>query len=84
VHRAARQKEVGNKVTTEASCCKLFASEMVSRFADKAVKMRGGAGYISDYAVDRLYRDVGLFRLYEGTSQFQQMMIARNMITDIQ
>jgi acyl-CoA dehydrogenase len=81
---AARQKDLGNKITTEASCCKLFATEMVGRVADKAVQIHGGAGYISDYAVERLYRDVRLFRLYEGTTQIQQMIIARNMIKDIQ
>ncbi|MFQ3206771.1 MAG: acyl-CoA dehydrogenase [Glaciecola sp.] len=81
---AARQKDVGNKITTEASCCKLFATEMVGRVADKAVQIHGGAGYISEYAVERLYRDVRLFRLYEGTTQIQQMIIARNMIRDIQ
>ena len=81
---AARQKDLGNKVTTEASCCKLFATEMVGRVADKAVQIHGGAGYISDYPVERLYRDVRLFRLYEGTTQIQQMIIARNMIKDIQ
>jgi acyl-CoA dehydrogenase len=81
---AARQKDLGNKITTEASCCKLFATEMVGRVADKAVQIHGGAGYISEYAVERLYRDVRLFRLYEGTTQIQQMIIARNMIKDIQ
>ena len=81
---AARQKDLGNKITTEASCCKLFATEMVGRVADKAVQIHGGAGYISEYAVERLYRDVRLFRLYEGTTQIQQMIIARNMIKDVQ
>jgi acyl-CoA dehydrogenase len=81
---AARQKDLGNKITTEASCCKLFATEMVGRVADKAVQIHGGAGYISEYAVERFYRDVRLFRLYEGTTQIQQMIIARNMIKDIQ
>jgi acyl-CoA dehydrogenase len=57
---------------------------MVGRVADKAVQIHGGAGYISEYAVERLYRDVRLFRLYEGTTQIQQMIIARNMIKDIQ
>jgi acyl-CoA dehydrogenase len=57
---------------------------MVGRVADKAVQIHGGAGYISEYAVERLYRDVRLFRLYEGTTQIQQMIIARNMIRDIQ
>ncbi|MBA6293628.1 acyl-CoA dehydrogenase family protein [Colwellia sp. MB3u-70] len=81
---AARQKDLGKKITTEASCCKLFATEMVGRVADKAVQIHGGAGYISEYAVERLYRDVRLFRLYEGTTQIQQMIIAKNMIKDIQ
>jgi acyl-CoA dehydrogenase len=81
---AARQKDLGHKISTEASCCKLFATEMVGRVADKAVQIHGGAGYISEYAVERLYRDVRLFRLYEGTTQIQQMIIAKNMIKDIQ
>jgi acyl-CoA dehydrogenase len=81
---AAKQKDLGKKITTEASCCKLFATEMVGRVADKAVQIHGGAGYISEYAVERLYRDVRLFRLYEGTTQIQQMIIAKNMIKDIQ
>jgi acyl-CoA dehydrogenase len=81
---AAKQKDLGNKITTEASCCKLFATEMVGRVADKAVQIHGGAGYISEYAVERFYRDVRLFRLYEGTTQIQQMIIARNMIKDMQ
>jgi acyl-CoA dehydrogenase len=81
---AARQKDLGHKITIEASCCKLFATEMVGRVADKAVQIHGGAGYISDYAVERFYRDVRLFRLYEGTTQIQQMIIAKNMIKDIQ
>ena len=57
---------------------------MVGRVADKAVQIHGGAGYISEYAVERLYRDVRLFRLYEGTTQIQQMIIARNMVKDFQ
>ena len=81
---AARQKDLGKKITTEASCCKLFATEMVGRVADKAVQIHGGAGYIADYAVERFYRDVRLFRLYEGTTQIQQMIIAKNMLKDIQ
>jgi acyl-CoA dehydrogenase len=53
---------------------------MVGRVADRAVQIHGGAGYMSEYAVERFYRDVRLFRLYEGTSQIQQIIIARNMI----
>ena len=59
---------------------KLFASEMCGRVADRAVQIHGGAGYVSDYAIERFYRDVRLFRIYEGTSQIQQLVIARNMI----
>jgi acyl-CoA dehydrogenase len=53
---------------------------MCGRVADRAVQVHGGAGYIADYAVERFYRDVRLFRLYEGTSQIQQLVIAREMI----
>ena len=77
---AARRRDDGEVVTMEASCCKLFASEMVGRVADRAVQIHGGAGYMQDYAVERFYRDVRLFRIYEGTSQIQQLVIARNMI----
>ena len=77
---AARRRDNGEDVATEASCCKLFASEMCGRVADRAVQIHGGAGYVSDYAAERFYRDVRLFRIYEGTSQIQQLVIARNMI----
>jgi acyl-CoA dehydrogenase len=77
---AARRRDEGQDISTEASCCKLFASEMCGRVADRAVQIHGGAGYIADYAVERFYRDVRLFRIYEGTTQIQQLLIARNMI----
>ena len=77
---AARRRDEGEDISTEASCCKLFASEMCGRVADRAVQIHGGAGYIADYAVERFYRDVRLFRIYEGTTQIQQLLIARNMI----
>ena len=76
----ARQRDKGENVSTESSACKLFATEMVGRVADRAVQIHGGAGYMSEYAVERFYRDVRLFRLYEGTSQIQQIIIARNII----
>jgi len=79
---AARRRDNKEDVSTEASCCKLFASEMCGRVADRAVQIHGGAGYVSDYAVERFYRDVRLFRIYEGTTQIQQLVIARNMIRD--
>lgn len=80
VEETARRKDAGTNVSTEAACCKMFASEMVGRVADKAVQIHGGAGYIADYGIERFYRDVRLFRIYEGTTQIQQLVIARNMI----
>jgi acyl-CoA dehydrogenase len=77
---AARRRDEGETVTMEASCCKLFASEMVGRVADRAVQIHGGAGYMQESVVERFYRDVRLFRLYEGTSQIQQLVIARQMV----
>ncbi|MCP3163352.1 acyl-CoA dehydrogenase family protein [Myxococcus qinghaiensis] len=79
---AALRRDQGQNISTEASCCKLFASEMVGRVADRAVQIFGGAGYIADYGIERFYRDVRLFRLYEGTSQIQQLVIARNMMRE--
>ena len=67
-------------VSMNASSCKLYCTEMVGRVADRAVQIHGGAGYISEYCVERFYRDVRLFRLYEGTSQIQQLVIAKQMI----
>jgi acyl-CoA dehydrogenase len=77
---AARRRDDGASIGTEAACCKLFASEMCGRVADRAVQILGGAGYMADYAAERFYRDVRLFRIFEGTSQVQQLVIARNMI----
>ncbi|MEO1192975.1 MAG: acyl-CoA dehydrogenase family protein [Pseudomonadota bacterium] len=82
VRETARRKEAGEPVTKAAAICKYMATEMVGRVADKAVQIHGGAGYIADYAVERFYRDVRLLRLYEGTSQIQQLIIAREMIKE--
>jgi acyl-CoA dehydrogenase len=79
---AARRRDDGQSVATEASCCKLFASEMCGRVADRALQIFGGAGYLSEYGIERFYRDVRLFRLYEGTSQIQQIVIARNLVRE--
>ncbi|MGZ6009936.1 MAG: acyl-CoA dehydrogenase family protein [Rhizomicrobium sp.] len=77
---AARKRDLGGSVTMEAACSKYFASEMVGRVADKAVQIFGGAGYVADYGIERFYRDVRIFRLYEGTSQIQQIVIARGLL----
>ena len=76
----AALKDTGRPITLEAAAAKYFASETVGRVADRAVQIFGGAGYIADYGIERLYRDVRLFRIYEGTSQIQQLVIARETI----
>ncbi|MBK8908321.1 MAG: acyl-CoA dehydrogenase family protein [Rhodospirillales bacterium] len=82
VEETARRRDAGANVGTDAACCKLFCSEMVGRVADRAVQIHGGAGYMRDSDVERFYRDVRLFRIFEGTSQIQQLVIARDMIRD--
>lgn len=77
---AARRRDAGENVTMLASCAKLFASEMVGRVADRAVQIFGGAGYVADYGIERFYRDVRIFRIYEGTSEIQRLVIAREMM----
>ena len=80
---AARRRDEGRNVSTEASCCKMFATEMVGRVADRAVQMFGGAGYVADFSpIERYFRDVRLFRLYEGTSQIHQLNIAKLMLRE--
>jgi acyl-CoA dehydrogenase len=76
----ARRRDLGQNVTMEAAAAKYFASEMVGRVADRAVQIFGGAGYIADYGIERFYRDVRIFRIYEGTSQIQQVIIARETL----
>ncbi len=79
---AATRRDRGEDINMLASCCKLFATEMVGKVADRAVQIHGGAGYIDEYAVTRFYKDVRLFRIYEGTSQIQQTIIAKNLLKD--
>jgi acyl-CoA dehydrogenase len=80
VLETAHAKDAGKDVVMESAAAKYYASEMVGRVADRAVQIYGGAGYIADYGIERLYRDVRLFRIYEGTSQIQQIIIARETI----
>lgn len=67
-------------VSMRVSCAKLFATEMVGRVADRGVQVHGGAGYINEYPVERFFRDARLLRLYEGTTQVQQIIIGREML----
>ncbi len=80
VLQTAAAKDKGKGVVMEAAAAKYFASEMVGRVADKAVQIFGGAGYVADYGIERFYRDVRIFRIYEGTSQIQQLIIARETL----
>jgi len=80
VLETAAAKDAAKDVVMESAAAKYFASEMVGRVADRAVQIYGGAGYIADYGIERLYRDVRLFRIYEGTSQIQQLIIARETL----
>jgi acyl-CoA dehydrogenase len=77
VLETARKRDAGEDVTMEASMSKLFASEMCGRVADRAVQVFGGGGYIADNVAERFYRDVRLFRLYEGTTQIHLLNIAK-------
>lgn len=78
--QAATIYDAGGNAALEASCAKYFATEMAGRVADRGVQIHGGAGYMAEYDIERLYRDVRLLRIYEGTSQIQQMIIARDMM----
>ena len=80
VLETAAKKDANEDVVLESAAAKYYASEMVGRVADRAVQIYGGAGYIADYGIERLYRDVRLFRIYEGTSQIQQVIIARETL----
>ena len=68
------------KAILEASCTKYFCTEAAGRIADRALQVHGGAGYMAEYDIERLYRDIRLLRIYEGTSQIQQLVIARRTL----
>ncbi len=79
VFHAASLREAGLPCLSEASMAKLFASEMAERICSDAIQIHGGYGYMSDYPVERIYRDVRICQIYEGTSDVQRMVIARNL-----
>jgi alkylation response protein AidB-like acyl-CoA dehydrogenase len=78
--RAAWMKDGGQRVTKEASMAKLFASETAVHVAGEAVQIHGGYGFIKDYPVEKLYRDVKLCTIGEGTSEIQRLIIARHLL----
>jgi alkylation response protein AidB-like acyl-CoA dehydrogenase len=77
---AADRKDRGLKFTKEASMAKLFASEMANKTVYMALQVHGGYGYTKDYKVERLYRDARATTIYEGTSEVQRIVIAREVI----
>jgi acyl-CoA dehydrogenase len=79
---AAQKIDEGKKVIKEASMAKLFASEVYNRVADKAVQIHGGMGYVSDYPIERFYRDARITKIYEGTNEIQRLIIARNVLNE--
>ena len=78
--RAAGMKESGRPFSREASMAKLFASEMANRAADKAVQLHGGYGYLDEFPVERYLRDARVQTIYEGTSEIQRLVIARELL----
>ncbi|WP_033073333.1 acyl-CoA dehydrogenase family protein [Sphingopyxis sp. MWB1] len=79
---ACARADRGEKIIVEAAATKMFASEMCGRVADRMVQIHGGAGYLKEYQAERFYRDCRIYRIYEGTTQIQQLVIAKNMIRD--
>jgi alkylation response protein AidB-like acyl-CoA dehydrogenase len=79
VLHAAALREAGRPCLTEASMAKLFASEMAEKVCSAAIQVHGGYGYLADYPVERIYRDVRVCQIYEGTSEIQRLVIARQL-----
>lgn len=79
VWRAAMLRDAGKPCLTEASMAKLFASEMAEKVCSDAIQIHGGYGYLTDYPVERIYRDMRICQIYEGTSEVQRMVIARGL-----
>ena len=80
--KAAYMIDEGKKAVKESSMAKLFASDVFNRVADKAVQIHGGMGYVSDYPVERFYRDARITKIYEGTNEIQRLIIARNVLDE--
>jgi alkylation response protein AidB-like acyl-CoA dehydrogenase len=80
IARACFEAEKGGQFTPHAAKAKLYASEMAGRVADRAVQVHGGAGYVNDSRVEQLYRDARVTRIYQGTSEIQRIVIARDLL----
>jgi alkylation response protein AidB-like acyl-CoA dehydrogenase len=79
IHHAAQLKDAGQPCLKEAAMAKLFASEMAERVCSDAIQIHGGYGYVADFPVERIYRDVRVCQIYEGTSDIQRILIARSL-----
>ena len=79
---ASAKADMGIKVLKEAAATKMFASEMCGRVADRCVQIHGGAGYLAEYEAERFFRDSRIYRIYEGTTQILQLVIAKAMLRD--
>jgi hypothetical protein len=79
IHHAAALKDAGEPCLKQAAMAKLFASEMAERVCSDAIQIHGGYGYVADFPVERIYRDVRVCQIYEGTSDIQRILIARNL-----
>lgn len=82
VEKVARAYDHGETVQVEAACCKYFVTEALGRIADRVLQVHGGYGYVKEYPIERLYRDVRLLRIYEGTSQILQLLIGRKVLSE--
>lgn len=81
--KAAQMVDEGKNVMKEAAMAKLFASEVFNRVADRAVQIHGGMGYVSEYPVERYYRDARITKIYEGTNEIQRIIIARKILEEV-
>lgn len=82
LYRTAWLRDQGKKITREVSMVKLFCTEMAGRVADRAIQIHGGMGYMKELPVEMFYRDVRLYRIYEGTSEIQRIVISRELLRD--
>ena len=82
IRDATSRADKGDNIIVDAASAKMFASEMCGRVADRTVQILGGAGYLKEYLAERCYRDCRIYRIYEGTTQIQQLIIAKRMIRD--
>jgi acyl-CoA dehydrogenase len=82
IRDATARADAGERVSIEAACAKMFASEMCGRVVDRVVQIHGGAGYLQEYDAERFFRDARIYRIYEGTTQIQQLVIAKHLLRE--